>query len=146
MFIICQPIAVCRAPALSDAKRPTTKMVRSFAACALALADMDGLDSIGHDDLMERIRSDSVVLLDVRPRDDFASGHLPGAIHIDTTDLEAQVTRLPKDREVVAYCRGPYCVMSYKAVQILRGRVFSVRRLDDGFPEWKAAGRPVETA
>lgn len=110
------------------------------------LDDMDGLDPVGHDDLMERMKSDSVVLLDVRPGDEFAAGHLPGAVHIELADLEAQAARLPKDREIVAYCRGPYCVMSYKAVQLLRGRGHSVRRLEDGFPEWKAAGRPVETA
>ncbi len=110
------------------------------------LDDMDGLDPVTHDDLMARMQSDSVVLLDVRPGDEFASGHLPGAVHIDVADVEAQAGQLPKDREIVAYCRGPYCVMSYKAVQVLRGRGFSVRRLEDGFPEWKAAGRPVETA
>ena len=110
------------------------------------LDDMDGLDPVSHDDLMARMKSDSVVLLDVRPGDEFASGHLPGAVHIDIADLEAQAVRLPKDRQIVAYCRGPYCVMSYTAVKLLRGRGYSIRRLEDGFPEWKAAGRPVETA
>lgn len=107
---------------------------------------MDGLDPVSHDELMARMQSDSVVLLDVRPGDEFASGHLPGAVHIDIADLEAQAAGLPRDREIVAYCRGPYCVMSYKAVQVLRGRGYTVRRMEDGFPEWKAAGRPVETA
>ncbi len=110
------------------------------------LDDMDGMDPVSHEELMARMRSDSVVLLDVRPGDEFAAGHLPGAVHIDVADLEVQAAQLPKDREIVAYCRGPYCVMSYKAVQVLRARGFSVRRLEDGFPEWKAAGRPVETA
>lgn len=110
------------------------------------LDDMDGLDPVSHDELVARMQSDSVMLLDVRPGDEFASGHLPGAVHVDVGDLEAQAARLPKDREIVAYCRGPYCVMSYKAVQLLRGRGYLVRRLEDGFPEWKAAGRPVETA
>lgn len=110
------------------------------------LDDMDGLDPVSHDELVARMQSDSVVLLDVRPGGEFAAGHLPGAVHIDVADLEAQAARLPKNREIVAYCRGPYCVMSYKAVQVLRGIGFSVRRLEDGFPEWKAAGRPVETA
>ena len=110
------------------------------------LDDMDGMDAVSHDELMVRMQSDSVVLLDVRPGDEFASGHLPGAIHIDVADLEARAAQLPKDREIVAYCRGPYCVMSYKAVQVLRGRGYTVRRLEDGFPEWKAAGLPVERA
>lgn len=110
------------------------------------LDDMDGMDPVSHEELMARMRSDSVVLLDVRPGDEFAAGHLPGAVHIDVADLEVQAAQLPKDREIVAYCRGTYCVMSYKAVQVLRARGFSVRRLEDGFPEWKAAGRPVETA
>lgn len=108
------------------------------------LDDMDGMDPVGHDELLARMRSDSVVLLDVRPGDEFASGHLPGAVHIDIADLEVRAQELQADREIVAYCRGPYCVMSYKAVQLLRGRGYSVRRLEDGFPEWKAAGRPVE--
>lgn len=110
------------------------------------LDDMDGMDPVSHEELMARVKSDSVLLLDVRPGDEFASGHLPGAVHIDVAELEARAGELPADREIVAYCRGPYCVMSYKAVQMLRGRGFNVRRLEDGFPEWKAAGRPVETA
>lgn len=110
------------------------------------LDGMDGLDPVRQDELMARMQSDSVVLLDVRPGDEFASGHLPGAVHIDVADLEARAGELPADREIVAYCRGPYCVMSYKAVQVLRGRGYAVRRMEDGFPEWKAAGRPVEAA
>jgi rhodanese-related sulfurtransferase len=85
-------------------------------------------------------------VLDVRPEDEFALGHLPGALNIPLGKLEHRVGELPADREVIAYCRGPYCVLSFEAVAALRARGNLVRRLEDGCPEWKAAGLPVETA
>jgi rhodanese-related sulfurtransferase len=91
-----------------------------------------------------RLRAGEVVLLDVRPEDEYALGHLPGALNVPLGRLEEQLARLPKDREIVAYCRGPYCVLSFEAVAALRARGFTVRRLEDGFPEWKAAGLAVE--
>jgi rhodanese-related sulfurtransferase len=87
-----------------------------------------------------------VTVLDVRPEDEFALGHLPGAVNIPLADLERRLADLPPDHEVVAYCRGPYCVLSFEAVAELRRRGYRVRRLKDGYPEWKAAGLPVEAA
>jgi len=81
----------------------------------------------------------------VRPEDEFALGHLPGAVNIPLRALEARLSELDPSEEIVAYCRGPYCVLSYEAVAALRARGFNVRRLEDGFPEWRAAGLPVET-
>jgi ArsR family transcriptional regulator len=107
---------------------------------------LDGLEAIEADELLSRLQADSVTLLDVRPKDEFQAGHLPRAINIELAALEARLSELPRDREIVAYCRGPYCILSYKAVQALRARGFTVRRLKDGFPEWKAAGRRVEAA
>lgn len=78
-----------------------------------------------------------------RPEDEFEAGHLPDAINIPLEQLEAMLEELPKDREIVAYCRGPYCVLSHEAVQRLRALGYQVRRFDEGFPEWKAAGLPV---
>jgi rhodanese-related sulfurtransferase len=86
-----------------------------------------------------------VTVLDVRPADEFALGHLPGAVNIPLRELEARLAELDSAREIVAYCRGPYCVLSYEAVAALRPRGFKVRRLEDGLPEWRAAGLPVAT-
>ena len=82
-------------------------------------------------------------MLDVRPKDEFALGHLPGAVNVPLGELERRLADLDPRLEIVAYCRGPYCVLSYEAVAQLRARGFKVRRLEDGFPEWKAAGLPV---
>jgi rhodanese-related sulfurtransferase len=85
-----------------------------------------------------------VTVLDVRPEDEFALGHLPGAVNIPLRELELRLSELDPSQKIVAYCRGPYCVLSYEAVALLRGRGFNVRRLEDGLPEWRAAGLPVE--
>jgi rhodanese-related sulfurtransferase len=90
------------------------------------------------------LREGSIVLIDVRPEDEYGLGHLPGALNIPLRELEARLSELPRDHEIVAYCRGPYCVLSFEAVAALRARGFKVRRLEDGFPEWKAAGLPIE--
>ena len=96
----------------------------------------------------ERIwsRDGLVTVLDVRPEDEFALGHLPGALNIPLGKLEHRLAELPSDREIIAYCRGPYCVLSFEAVAELRARGFKVRRFEAGFPEWKAAGLPIEVA
>jgi len=109
-------------------------------------ADRDGLEPVSDDDLRERLREGLVTVLDVRPADEFAAGHLPGAVSVPLAHLEARLADLDPAREIVAYCRGPYCVLSYEAVAALRARGFRARRLKDGLPEWKAAGRPVERA
>jgi ArsR family transcriptional regulator len=93
---------------------------------------------------MDRLRAGTVTVLDVRPEDEYALGHLPHAINIEVRELERRLADLDPAREVVAYCRGPYCVLSYEAVAVLRARGFSVRRLEDGYPEWRTAGLPVE--
>lgn len=104
----------------------------------------DALDPVSRDDLVARLRDDLVTVLDVRPEDEFALGHLPGALNIPLAELERRLGELPKDQEVIAYCRGPYCVLSFEAVAALRARGYRVRRLEDGYPEWKAAGLPIE--
>jgi ArsR family transcriptional regulator len=105
----------------------------------------DALEAVSREELMARLRDDRVTLLDVRPEDEFARGHLPGALNIPLAELERRLRELPKGREVIAYCRGPYCVLSFEAVAALRVRGYRVRRLEDGYPEWKAAGLPVES-
>ena len=107
--------------------------------------DRDSLEPVSRSELMERLRTGDVTVLDVRPEDEFALGHLPGAINIPLSELEARLAELDRQQDVVAYCRGPYCVLSYEAVAMLRSRGFTIRRLEDGLPEWRAAGLPVET-
>lgn len=108
------------------------------------LTTKDDLEPIPAGELLERARKGLVTVLDVRPPEEFAAGHVAGAINVPLADLEGRLSRLPKDREVVAYCRGPYCVLAFEAVARLRQRGLKARRMEDGFPEWKAAGLPVE--
>lgn len=107
---------------------------------------LDDLEPIGPEELMSRLEADSVTLLDVRPDDEFRAGHLPGAVNIDLASLDERLSELPRDREIIAYCRGPYCVLSFQAAKALRAYGFKVRRFRDGLPEWRAAGLLVETA
>jgi ArsR family transcriptional regulator len=85
-------------------------------------------------------------VLDVRPAEEYAAGHIPGAINVPVGKLETFLARLPKRKEIVAYCRGPYCLMSFEAVEKLRKHGWRARRLADGLPEWRAAGLPVDQA
>ena len=107
--------------------------------------DRDNLEPVSREDLLRRLREGAVTVLDVRPEDEFALGHLPGALNIPLRALEARLSELNPSQEIVAYCRGPYCVLSYEAVAALRARGFKVSRLEDGLPEWRAAGLPVIT-
>jgi rhodanese-related sulfurtransferase/DNA-binding HxlR family transcriptional regulator len=106
----------------------------------------DQLEPVAASELVTRLREGSVVLLDVRPEDEYGLGHLPGALNIPLRQLEQRLGELPRNHDIVAYCRGPYCVLSFEAVAALRAHGFNVRRFEDGFPEWKAAGLPVEAA
>ncbi|MDZ7752217.1 MAG: metalloregulator ArsR/SmtB family transcription factor [Gammaproteobacteria bacterium] len=104
----------------------------------------DSLEPIPAAELLERARAGLVTVLDVRPPEEFASGHLPGATNVPLGELEKSLQRLPPDQDIVAYCRGPYCVLAFDAVARLREKGFKAYRLEDGFPEWRLAGLPVE--
>jgi rhodanese-related sulfurtransferase len=104
----------------------------------------DALEPVLRDELVTRLRDNLVTVLDVRPEDEFALGHLPGALNVPLSELQQRLRELPKSREIIAYCRGPYCVLSFEAVAALRARGYRARRLEDGYPEWKAAGLPIE--
>ncbi|BCN37947.1 ArsR family transcriptional regulator [Alicycliphilus denitrificans] len=106
--------------------------------------DRDALEAVSREELAERLNAGQVTVLDVRPEAEYALGHVAGAINIPADELERRLADLPKGHEIIAYCRGPYCVMSFEAVAALRAKGFKVRRLEDGFPEWKAAGLAVE--
>ena len=105
--------------------------------------ERDALEPVSRRELVERLKKGLVTVLDVRPEDEFAVGHLPQARNIPLRELSRRLREIPKSREIVAYCRGPYCVLSFEAVALLRKRGFKARRLEDGYPEWKAAGLPV---
>lgn len=105
--------------------------------------ERDALEPVTRKELARRLDDGLVTVLDVRPEDEFTAGHLPQAINIPLRELVQRLHGLPKDREVVAYCRGPYCVFAFEAVALLRQQGFEARRLEDGYPEWKAAGLPV---
>jgi rhodanese-related sulfurtransferase/predicted transcriptional regulator len=110
----------------------------------LYFAAKDDLEPVPARELLDRARKGLVTVLDVRPPEEFAAGHVPGAINIPVHELEKRLAELPKRREVVAYCRGPYCLMSYDAVDLLRRKGLKARRLEDGLPEWRLAGLPVQ--
>ena len=105
----------------------------------------DELEPIGRDDLLRRAQAGDVVVLDVRPTEEYAAGHIPGSMSVPLTDLEDQMQQLPAGVDVVAYCRGPYCVMAPEAITRLRAAGFTALRLEGGFPEWRRAGLPVAT-
>ncbi len=108
------------------------------------LTSKDSLEPVSVNDLVERMRGGLVTVVDVRPTEEYAAGHLPGAINVPLADIEKNAGRLPRDREIIAYCRGPFCVLSFEAVAQLRKKGLKARRLETGFPEWKVAGLPVE--
>ena len=108
------------------------------------LAHRDELEPVSAHEVLKRARAGLVTVLDVRPEDEYAAGHVPGAINVPIEKLEGYLSKLPKRKEVIAYCRGPYCLMSFEAVEKLRRRGFKAKRLENGYPEWRAAGLPVE--
>ena len=106
--------------------------------------DRSDPEPVEMDDLLERARSGKVVILDTRPANEYAAGHIAGAISVPVDELKERLRKLPKGKAYVAYCRGPYCVYADRAVQVLRKSGRKAQRLIDGFPEWKAAGLPVD--
>ena len=100
------------------------------------------VEAIGREELIERLRRGDVVLVDVRPAEEFAAGHIDGARSIPLDELRERLAELPADREVVAYCRGPFCAYAHEAVRQLRAEGRTARRLEEGWPEWRLAGKP----
>ncbi len=110
---------------------------------AAYLGDRDGIEVVDRAELTARLKTGAVVVLDVRPKTEFRAGHIKGARSVPIAELRKQLKALPADGEVVAYCRGPYCVYADEAVRELRRQGFTASRLEDGYPEWKRAGLPV---
>jgi rhodanese-related sulfurtransferase len=129
------------------------RTLRTLAASRLAeverlaaayLGSRDKLQPVTREELARRLQDDDdLVVLDVRPAAEYAAGHLPGAVSIPVAELRRRLAELPGDREIVAYCRGPYCAFAHEAVGLLRQEGFSARRLEDGLPEWQAAGLAI---
>ncbi len=162
-----QHLQALRASRLVDARKEGTKVIyrvaddevyrfffalRELAGDRLAEVEqfvrryVEGIgeyEPVGSAELLERVKRHGVVVLDVRPSEEYASGHIPGAISIPLEELDQRLVSLPRDAEIVAYCRGPYCLLAPRAVGLLRERGFQARRLEDGFPEWRLAGLPV---
>ena len=113
------------------------------ALVASYLTSRDALEPVPAPELLERVRDGLVTVIDVRPPDEYVQGHIPGALNIPLDRLAARLGDLPRDRQIVAYCRGPWCVLSFEAVARLRAAGIPARRLADGLPEWRRAGLPV---
>ena len=106
--------------------------------------ERDNLEPVSRKELLRRMREGLVTVIDTRPAEEFAAGHLPGALNVPLRELKRRLREIPLDQAIVAYCRGAYCVLSYEAVAELRKRGFKAFRLEEGYPEWRAAGLPVE--
>ncbi len=115
-------------------------------AASAAYLGPDDAEQVSRDDLLHRARSGEVVVLDVRPREEYEAGHIPGAVSIPVEELADKLDDIPADQEIVAYCRGSYCVLAHDAVRLLNARGRSARRLADGMLEWRLAELPVESA
>jgi rhodanese-related sulfurtransferase len=128
------------------------RSLRSLAEARLAevgeitrrfLQARQGLQAVDRELLLAKVRDGGVTVLDVRPQEEYRAGHLPGALSIPLKELERRLADLPPDREIAAYCRGPYCVLAVEAVELLRARGFAAFRLEDGVGDWQAKGLPV---
>lgn len=107
------------------------------------LGEHHSLDGIDRKTLLKRVRNEEVTVVDVRPHEEYLAGHIPGAVSIPIDELEQRVTELPKDREIVAYCRGPYCIWSGQAVSLLEEQGFCAKHLSDGLLDWRARGQRI---
>ena len=139
--------------------RPADEMVCEFfrsmrvlAENRLAEVDMikrrfldgkEGMEPVNRDELLKRVIEGNVIVLDVRPVEEYRTGHIPGALSVPLDQLKEILTKLPADQEIVAYCRGPYCVLAVQAVEVLRGKGFNAIRLEDSVRDWRALGLPV---
>jgi len=106
--------------------------------------DRDALTPVRREELLELVKAGEAVVIDVRPLSEYEAGHIEGAMSVPLDTLPERLSQLPKDLEIVAYCRGPYCIFAFEAVEALRRKGYNARRLEDGFPEWKAEQLPTK--
>jgi ArsR family transcriptional regulator len=107
--------------------------------------DRDSLEAVSRKELLKRSKEGLVTVLDVRPSEEYEVGHIAGALNVPLNEIEQHLASLPKGQEIIAYCRGEYCVLAFEAVAMLRKKGFTARRLEEGYPEWRAAGLPIES-
>jgi ArsR family transcriptional regulator len=143
LYVVSDPKVLELTAALGQVGERNLAQVREVVSSYFR--ERDALEPISRKELTRRLRDDIVTLLDVRPDEEFAAGHLPNAVNIPLRDLPRRIRELPKNREIIAYCRGAYCVLAFEAVALLRRRGFAAIRLEEGFPEWRAAGLPVDS-
>lgn len=108
------------------------------------LEGREGMEPVNRDDLLKRVIEGGVTVIDVRPVGEYREGHIPGALSVPLGHLKALLSQLPADQEIIAYCRGPYCLLAVQAVDLLRGQGFEAIRLEEGIQDWRAMGLPVE--
>jgi rhodanese-related sulfurtransferase len=109
------------------------------------LGEREGMETVAGAELLRRVKEGAVTVLDVRPSEEYRAGHIPGAVSIPVQELKKRFRELPRNRDIVAYCRGPYCVFAVEAVELLRRKGFKAHRMEDGVLEWRSRGGPVET-
>ena len=136
-------IAICVPVPFSVTNGARTGCDSRRSACRNSAGNRADAEPVPMDVLLKRARSKQVVILDTRPASEYIAGHIPGALSIPVDDLQRRLKQLPRGKEYVAYCRGPYCIYADRAVEILRARGRRARRLVEGFPEWRSAGFPV---
>jgi ArsR family transcriptional regulator len=141
LYGLSDPAVLDAVAALQKIAEHHSAQVRDVITCYFNARD--ALEPVSRKELTRRLKDNLVTVLDVRPADEYSAGHLPNAVNIPLRELARRLREVPKGREIVAYCRGPYCVLAFEAVALLRDRGFKVRRLEDGFPEWKDAGLPI---
>ncbi len=138
-------------PEVYDLLRAVQKLAEKHVADIERLADeylsaRGRLEPVTKEELLRRLESgEDIVVLDVRPREEYEAGHIPGAVSIPLPELKRRLARLPKDKQIVAYCRGCYCAFADEAVKLLRAKGYDARRMEEGMPEWVSAGLPVES-
>ncbi|MEY7971051.1 ArsR/SmtB family transcription factor [Saccharomonospora xinjiangensis] len=132
--------------AVAGAHLPDVEAARaSYFGSGDSADSADSAEQVGRDELLRRVRSGNVLVLDVRPREEYEAGHIPGAVSIPVDELEGRLHDVPADQDVVAYCRGRYCVLAHDAVRLLHAHGRRARRLTEGMLEWRLAELPVET-
>jgi rhodanese-related sulfurtransferase/DNA-binding transcriptional ArsR family regulator len=134
--VVLDLVITLRETALSQSAGVRQLVNENFAA-------LDDLEPTSPRELLERAERGEVVIVDVRPAEEFEAEHISGALSVPLADLDSKIVELPRDREIVAYCRGPFCVLAPRAVALLRAHGFRARRLDEGLPEWRLSGLPT---
>lgn len=146
LFVTCRLAAGVEAFYLGLRGLAEARLAEVESTTRAFLEERGAMESVDSDELLQRALSGDVTVIDVRPPEEYRAGHLPNARSVPLAELRSRLGELPKDREIVAYCRGPYCVLAIEAVRVLRAEGFVAVRLESGPPDWRAGGVPVEAS